>query len=103
MGSYASTSLANGRNAEEGSLHETEFIAPHTRGDDPKQVYLVGYIFENKQGEKLPWQGILRKLQFGGERGYGWGRVEPVKEMLEEVKNGKCFDYDLDCDHNRPL
>lgn len=103
MGSYASTSLENGRNAEEGSLHETEFIAPHTHGDDPKQVYLVGYIFENKQGEKLPWQGILRKLQFGGERSYGWGRVEPVKEMLEEVKNGKCFDYDLECDHNRPL
>jgi len=101
MGSYASTSLANGRNAEDGSLHETEFIAPHTRGDNPQQVYLVGYIFE-RQGEELPWKENLDKLQFGGERGYGWGRIEPVTRKPEKVKDGKCFDYDLDCDHDRP-
>jgi hypothetical protein len=112
MGSYASTSLANGRNAEDGSLHETEFIAPHTRGEDSQQVYLVGYIFE-KDGYSIKryWQDVLDKLQFGGERGYGWGRVEKdrverVEEKREEIgdkKYLKCFDYDLDCVHNRPL
>lgn len=104
MGSYASTSLANGRNAEDGSLHETEFIAPHTRGDDWEQVYLVGYIFEKEDNNaQLKWCDVLNRLQFGGERGYGWGRVEPVKEMCKKVEDGKCFNYVLDCDQNRPV
>jgi len=104
MGSYASTSLANGRNAEDGSLHETEFIAPHTRGDDSKQVYLVGYIFKKHDYSiEQSWQEILGKLQFGGERGYGWGRVDLIEGKCAEVKDGKCFDYNLDCDHDRPL
>lgn len=103
MGSYASTSLANGRNEEDGSLHETEFIAPYTRESEPRQVYLIGYIFEKQEGvAKLPWQSILNKLQFGGERGYGWGRV-PVEGKPEKVRDGKCFDYNLDCDGDRPL
>ncbi len=72
LGSYVSTALQKGRGAEEGSLHETEFIASATRDDEP--VYLVGYIFE-KDGCDLKWKKVLNRLQFGGERGYGWGRV----------------------------
>jgi len=77
LGSYAGTALDYGRNAaEEGSLHETEFIAPATR--DGRPVFLVGYVFE-RTGCSLPshrgalrWRQALTRLQLGGERTYGW-------------------------------
>ena len=73
LGAYAGTALDYGRNAaEEGSLHETEFIAPVTRDGQP--VCLVGYVFE-RQDCSLPWRDVLSRLQLGGERTYGWGRV----------------------------
>ncbi len=96
LGSYASTALENARNAEAGSLHETEYIALYTRTG--QQVYLIGYIFE-KDNCQLKWQSVLNRLQLGGERGYGWGRVS-LKE--EPVKDKKCFGYDLDCTGDRP-
>lgn len=80
LNSYAATALDYGRNAaEEGSLHETEYIAPTTR--DGRPVYLVGYIFE-RGGCTLAWPTALGRLQLGGERGYGWGRVD-VKEKQD--------------------
>lgn len=88
FGSYASTALENGHSAEAGSLHETEYIAPYTRTEQP--VYLVGYVFE-KEDCQLNWRSILNKLQLGGERSYGWGRLH--LEILEVVNNGRCFDY----------
>jgi hypothetical protein len=73
LNTYASTALDYGRNAaEDGSLHETEYIAPTTRDGAP--VYLAGYIFE-RTGCRLPWRDALPRLQLGGERTYGWGRV----------------------------
>ncbi len=91
LGSYASTALNYGRNtAEEGSLHETEFIAPRTRDDRP--VYLVGYIFEH-QGCALPWQEALSRLQLGGERTYGWGRVR-LEPMSSPLSSGEKFFVD---------
>jgi hypothetical protein len=101
LGSYASTALGDGHSAEEGSLHETEFIAPYTRNKE--QVYLVGYIFEKDSGQdadKLEWQDVLDKLQLGGERSYGWGRVR--KEECEEVKDKKCFGYEVVCEGDHP-
>jgi len=97
LGSYASTALENAHNAEAGSLHETEYIAPYTR--EEQQVYLVGYIFE-KDTCNLDWQSTLDKLQFGGERGYGWGKVH--LEECREIKDGKCFCYNLSCQGDRP-
>ena len=84
-GSFASTALAyDVQSAEEGTLHETEFISPRARpvktGDTPQQVYLKGDIYVHAP-ETFPaplnrWQGVLSKLQLGGERNAGWGRVE---------------------------
>ncbi len=99
LGSYASTALENARNAEAGSLHETEYIAPYTR--EGEQVYLVGYIFE-RDNCNLDWKSALGKLQLGGERGYGWGRVH-AKDGYKQINNSKCFDYDLLLDDDRPL
>ncbi|HXF70256.1 MAG TPA: hypothetical protein VNK89_10670 [Thermoflexus sp.] len=74
LNSYAATALDYSRNAaEEGTLHETEYIAPYTRDGAP--VFLVGYIFEH-DGCTLPWFKVLGRLQLGGERGYGWGQVD---------------------------
>lgn len=81
LGSVASTAIdPSGGDAHEGSLHEIEHISPVTR--DGRVVILRGYIF-CAEGSQLPWQKVLPRLQLGGERGYGWGRVEV--EALEEV------------------
>jgi len=74
--SYTSTALNYSvQSAEEGMLHETECIAPHTRCRQP--VYLTGTLFvlSNLPDTVSHWQASLPKLQFGGERGYGWGQV----------------------------
>ncbi len=103
LGSYASTALDYGHNtAEEGSLHETEFIAPCTREGD--QVYLVGYIFE-RQGCTLPWRDVLSRLQLGGERTYGWGRVR-LEKMSSPLSSGEKFFVDglaMALDGERPV
>ena len=113
LGSYASTALSNGHRAEEGSLHETEFIAPHVQShtpyEEPQPVYLVGYIFERERpssGSKYVLkerQNMLNELQIGGERSYGWGRVRVHPAgPLDEDKSKKCFGYELNCTGDRP-
>ena len=98
MHSYASTAVNQDNAAEESSLHETEFIAPQTRDGDP--VYLLGYVFV-QEGCKLLGENALDKLQFGGERGYGWGRVKLVRK--DEMKTDElCFGYAIQAD-NRPV
>ncbi|MFQ5857417.1 MAG: RAMP superfamily CRISPR-associated protein [Anaerolineae bacterium] len=93
LGSYASTALDYSRNtAEEGSLHETEFIAPTTR--DSRPVFLVGYIFE-QEGCTLPWQEALPRLQIGGERTYGWGRVALHAATPSTESLFGCYELDL--------
>lgn len=77
--SYASTALNYTRqSAEDATLHETEFIAPHTRTGQP--VYLTGHLYVKPE---LPsplnqWPEALRRLQVGAERSYGWGKLRLV-------------------------
>ncbi len=98
LNSYASTALTDGHSKEDASLHETEFIAPCTRSANP--VYLVGYIFE-KDACKLNLQAAIARLQFGGERNYGWGRTRKIH--CAENTTEKFFEhYSLDCAGDRP-
>lgn len=84
LNTYVSTALNYEQNsAEEGSLHETEYIAPYTREGEP--VYLIGYIFEQQECS-LKWKDVLSRLQLGGERTYGWGRVQ-VQDDPQEAQN----------------
>lgn len=85
LNSYASTALnSDFQSAEEGSLHEVEFIAPKTRPlgseDVARQVYLKGEIYlddsQPLSGTLYHWQDALQNLQLGAERNYGLGRVE---------------------------
>ncbi len=104
LGSYVSTALADGHGAEEGSLHETEFISPFTR--DGKPVYLVGYLFVQENSDLL-WENALKKLQLGGERGYGWGTINTVNPVQSRPikKDDACFGKFkfADDDQDRPL
>jgi hypothetical protein len=78
LSTYASTALVYPQqSADEGTLHEVECIAPHTL-DTGSPVYLAGYVFEREGAPD--WQSALHRLQLGGERGYGWGRAEPVDD-----------------------
>lgn len=89
LGSYASTALTYPQYvAAEGSLHEVEFISPRTI-DDGQAVYLFGYFFE-QDGCSLNWRGVIHRLQLGGERGYGWGRVE-LASGPKEITNYQLF------------
>jgi hypothetical protein len=93
LSSYASTTLVYPQQAAaEGMLHEVEFISPYTL-DQGEPVYLVGYVFE-QDGCSLRWREACRRLQFGGERGYGWGDVELVGEPSScsgnDLFNGKA-------------
>jgi hypothetical protein len=102
IGSYSSTALDYAEYAaEEGSLHEVEFIAPRTRGNE--QVYLVGYVLEHNSCG-LGWRDVLNRLRFGGELSYGWGRVERVGDRDICEHGGGLFGlYTLDCDgQDRP-
>lgn len=105
LGSYTSTALDNGRSAEAGSLHETEYITPQSRPRtidvSPSPVYLVGYIFE-RDDCKLAWRSALETLRLGGERGYGWGRVRLIGEP-RKVDDAACFGNGLDCHAERPV
>ena len=97
LSSQASTAINAAGTAEEGSLHDAEFIAPFTRENEP--VGLFGYVFVRKNA--LPdWQVAWHQgLQFGGERTYGWGRVQARDpELLPVAQSGRvrCFGYEVD-------
>lgn len=77
LSSYQGTALSYPhQSAATGMLHEVEFISPHTL-DTGEVVFLKGYVFE-KEGCILDWRSAFKRLQVGGERGYGWGDVELV-------------------------
>ena len=102
LNSYQSTALYYPQqSAAEGSLHEVEFIAPHTL-DTGEAVFLKGYIFETESCD-LKWKCAVKRLQLGGERGYGWGAVKLVGEP-KPIEN-KLFDGQItfENDKERPV
>ncbi len=91
---------ADKKATEEGQLHESEFIAPVTR--DNRKVYLVGDLWIKSdilvnesegvvrlEGRSVPLGKVFSNLQLGGEKGYGWGRVEC--EKLEPTNGEKAI------------
>ena len=67
------------------------FGTPHTRPLNNKEsqpVYLKGHLYvQNEAIEKCDilkrWQEALADLQVGGERGYGWGRIQRQNRPLK--------------------
>lgn len=92
LDSYASTSLDQSNyTAEEGSLHDTEFITPYSRNGLP--VYLVGslWVDELLPSELSDWMKKLNHIRLGGEQSYGWGKVQCI--CCEPVENNKSEDH----------
>ena len=75
VSTYAGTALEpSACRAEDASLHEVECLTHYTR-DGGEPVYLTGYVFQAENCE-LGWWDAFDRLQIGGERGYGWGRIK---------------------------
>ena len=68
--------------AEEGSLHEVEFIAPHNRNG--AQTRVGGRVFLDETAQaSLDWGHWLSTLQVGGERRYGFGMLRLIEMRLD--------------------
>lgn len=60
--------------AEEGALHESEFLSPRNRDGAP--LYFRGYVL--LRGEKITAERVRQALDgctVGADRRYGWGRL----------------------------
>jgi hypothetical protein len=78
LSSYSSAVLVYPQQAAaEGALHEVEFISPNAV-DNGEPLYLAGYFFE-KEDCMMRWREACQHLQLGGERGYGFGRVDLIE------------------------
>ena len=96
LSSMASTAIDHeSETAAEGQLHEVEFIAP--KDADGRDVFVVGHLFANGdqvtcEPKAIRWEGVdlltavLRNVQIGGERRYGFGVLELVtQDGVEKV------------------
>jgi hypothetical protein len=110
IGSFVSTALdSTSKTAEEGSLHEFEFIKNKVRiGKSSVDVYWVGYLFVKEGGEsngikikecsenevliereskgEKSLSEILKMIYVGGEKNYGLGRLK-LKKFEKENGN----------------
>ncbi|MCX8015134.1 MAG: hypothetical protein N2748_03865 [candidate division WOR-3 bacterium] len=80
--------------AEDGTLHEIEYIQPLAN------LHLVGYLFLRNDAEfnkkRVVWEdkanslkSVLQDITIGGERRYGFGRINLVEDKKEEIINNK--------------
>jgi len=122
LSSFASTSIeSDSLTAEEGMLHEVEFLSPYTMGGKP--VFLKGLLwvsdfseeklsidFEDDDflishdGIQIKFSELVDTLQVGGERKYGFGllkldnkkginKVDTPKNLKDLGFNG-TWEYD---------
>lgn len=95
--------------AEEGTLHEVEFISPYEMCDDekePKPIFLKGLLWISERYEKklamsideniffvsngkikVAFSDLVSMLQIGGERKYGFGQLKLEEAMEINDKN----------------
>lgn len=114
--SFVSTALDETKTADDGSLHETEYIKNNVKIDNKiENVSWIGYVFVNEHVESENFEVVLSndsfiieteehkqvdalkfldKVGVGGERNYGFGRMELMD--LKGANKNKIFDYNLD-------
>jgi len=110
--SYGQTAvLPESNTAEDGSLHESEYIQPVIEKDGrQRQVYFIGYIFINDDAEyngvEINLQNIreaLTEIFVGGDRKYGWGRLRLFNKPDEEGNQSRMFGLEIKLDGEYPL
>ncbi len=80
LDAYISTALDyDDLAAEEGSLHEAEFLRPYTPQGRPVHLVATVWVREPLPAHLRPWQDVMGRVLLGGERSYGWGRVRLVQ------------------------
>lgn len=102
--SRVSTALDRTRTADENTLHETEYIKNQVIiGNKIRDVLWRGYLFvreensevkaieENdfvveKEGKALRASNFLQRLEVGGERNYGFGRLLLIEKMKKATE-----------------
>lgn len=131
VGSLISTAINfRTRTAEEGSLHELEFIKNKVEIDGKvMDVYWLGYLFinanfskkieeyevniqedgdilfkRNNKEYRVKLKESLKCIYVGGERNYGFGRLELKDWKIEEGKDFKIFNrFDVDLTSQNPI
>jgi len=83
--------------AQDGSLHEVEFIVPYAFPDGTRTL-IGGYVFlgedaRTQLGTEQAWLSWLKTLQVGGERRYGFGQLR-LLSFKEEFKPEWRLDID---------
>jgi hypothetical protein len=85
--------------AEDGSLHETEYIASSVEG---RQIFFIGYLFLKQDIEinsiKIAWdygavnlKEVISDLQVGGDRHYGFGKLSLIESPPEAKELFGCY------------
>ncbi|MBM3747715.1 MAG: hypothetical protein FJW34_18160 [Acidobacteria bacterium] len=74
--------------AEDGALHESEYLTPVGRGR--KRLGFQGYVLLSEGLDARQVTEVLRTCQVGADRRYGWGRLQLLGE-LEECGRGELF------------
>ena len=123
--SYISTSIDKSfGKAEEGSLHEIELIKNKLNN---KYIFLIGYLFaventgvrlENSSiflnieknkcflNKEKGWElfGLIKNLQIGGERNYGFGKIVLKDVKLENNNRVELYNSGITADfsHTNP-
>jgi len=106
ISSFVSTAIdKTSKSAEEGSLHEIEFIRDGIKCDtEVKPTVFAGYLFVRDEPLKIKVEakdveisftdsievnGVkLNEIWVGGERNYGFGRVKIIELSQEDSKDG---------------
>jgi hypothetical protein len=96
ISSYVSTAIEKTlKSAEEGSLHEVEFIKPMESG---KPVALEGYFLTNEKKVRISPSNSIDlddlkgvEMKVGGERTYGFGRVI----ITDIAETNTLFDFNI--------
>lgn len=116
ISSFGQTAIdKTSRNAEEATLHETEYINPYLEYDYKiKQVYFIGNIlikdkanllrksisWNDKKYSDIPIKEILKEICIGGERKYGFGRLNLNYEL--SVEQYDFFGYEINLTDTKP-
>lgn len=126
IGSFVSTALeVSTKTAEEGSLHEFEFIKDKIKIDNEiSNTYWIGYLFVKEKAKNdnieidmceekdvrikrtdvdktVNLTHALSLIQVGGERNYGLGRLE--LEIFQKFNNKIFGKYDVELNKEQPI
>lgn len=115
ISSFAGTAISSNTNsAEEGSLHEVEYIVPYHRRDK-LPVLFTGHLFlkENAtyQGKLFGWDNgdvilrdILNEFSIGGERRYGFGSLKLKDKDDKRIIDNRLWNgWEIKLDGDMPL